>query len=694
MHVNSCLPWLACRFWPHARWLHGWRLGGLWCLLLAIAAPAVARSGFDIDGLPGLVVSLAVATDPGTDRSQPVQPPDEAFAPVPDGALGPRYATGMWFRIDLTVPEALRGQSMWLQLAPASAWIVRLHEPDGTVQQAGMSVPVAEHNHPAVLSRFRITLKHPQMRLYLNVGNTLGPLNHLSFVSDEGLLRMVQSATLVQAAFLGASGLMLLLALMNAVATREAVHGAFAIYIACTSLLVLFTNGYVAAFVITHSPVMVARGSLLAGALSVWATMLFSIELLQLAVQAPRLTSALRGVMWVTLAIGALGLDTDLIASLGALLWVEHLVVGLLLLGWSGRLAWRQRSKQHGAIFAGYLSFNVFEKVPILTMAGVLPVQVWTSDVAKLGVLCQLLLTHLHLVLRLRAQRDVEQRALAAGQEAQSERAQRAELSKFLGMFGHEVRTPLAIIDAATQSLEMMPGGDEPAHEQRHRRIRSAVQRLDRLAREALSRERMASGTWQLRPRDVALAALIDDTLTLQGLLTPGDGLADGLTMDFDIGGRAGGQLRLELPPGLGDLLDAPGLHADPDLLQVALGNLLDNARKYGDAGSVVQLQVGLLRPDGQAWSAQDQADTAPTRLRLSVLSQGSALTADELIRVFEKYWRRDEQGNVGGAGIGLHLVRNIAQLHGGRAWAQSLPDRRTAFSIEWPLRAETGLRS
>ena len=662
----------------------------LWALLSVLlvgAGPVSARSGVYIDGLPGLTVAVAVAADPGTDRSLPVRPRDDRFQPVPEEGRTPTYPSGMWFRIDLTVPDALRGQTIWLQLVPATAWLVRLYTPDHPVQEAGMSVPHAQHSHPAILSRFQITLSEPQIRLYLNVGNTLAPLNHLSFLSDEALNRMVQASAQRQGLFLGAAALMLLLALMNWAATREAVHRAFAVYIGCSALLVLFTNGYVAAYLLTGTPTLVARGSLIAGALMVWATMMFSIELLQLASRAPRITRALRGLMWATLGVGVLGLDTDLIALLGKWLWVGHLAVGLLLLGLSGQLAWQQRSSQAVAIFAGYLLFNLFEKVPMLTMAGALPVHAWSGDVAKLGLVFQMLLTHLHLVLRLRTQRDAEQRALAASLEAESERSQRAELSKFLVMFGHEVRTPLAIIDAATQSLEMLPGGDEPAHGQRHQRIRSAVQRLERVAREALSRERMASGTWQLRPRPVTLAALIEDTLALQGLLAPGDGLTDGQRLNMDIASQPGGQLQVLLPPGQADLLDAPELLADPDLLQVALGNLLDNARKYADAASVVQLHLGLLQADGQDWIAGVSRVAEPARLRLSVVSQGSVLTTEELRQVFEKYWRRDERGSVGGAGLGLHLVRGIAQLHGGRAWAHSLADRHTAFCIELPLR-------
>ena len=70
------------------------------------------------------------------------------------------------------------------------------------------------------------------------------------------------------------------------------------------------------------------------------------------------------------------------------------------------------------------------------------------------------------------------------------------------------------------------------------------------------------------------------------------------------------------------------------------------------------------------------------------MFSQGPALTEVERALVFEKYCRRDEQREVGGAGLGLHLVRHIMVLHGGRAEVRSLPDRWTCFRRQLPLLA------
>jgi signal transduction histidine kinase len=215
-----------------------------------------------------------------------------------------------------------------------------------------------------------------------------------------------------------------------------------------------------------------------------------------------------------------------------------------------------------------------------------------------------------------------------------------------------------------------LPGADLPQNQQRHKRIRAAVERLSVLSREALSRERIEAGGWNPQPRPVQLNPLIDAMLALHGVALP-EGLWRGtLRLPMAIAGQPSGILELTAPE------DLPVLLADPDLLQVALGNLLDNARKYADAGSVVKLHITLL----------DAAPPGVAGIQFELLSQGSALSPADLAQVFDKYWRRDEHRNVAGAGLGLHLVRSIAQAHGGSAQARSLPGRWSSFSIHIPL--------
>jgi signal transduction histidine kinase len=117
-------------------------------------------------------------------------------------------------------------------------------------------------------------------------------------------------------------------------------------------------------------------------------------------------------------------------------------------------------------------------------------------------------------------------------------------------------------------------------------------------------------------------------------------------------------------------------VHADASRLEQIVDNLLSNALRYTDAGGHVLLRVG--RRGGHA--VVEVADT------------GIGIAADELPRVFDRFWRSDRSRSraTGGSGIGLAVVRELVEAHGGEVDVESTPGRGTLFRVLLPaLRQE-----
>jgi two-component system sensor histidine kinase QseC len=194
---------------------------------------------------------------------------------------------------------------------------------------------------------------------------------------------------------------------------------------------------------------------------------------------------------------------------------------------------------------------------------------------------------------------------------------------RFTADAAHELRTPLAVLRAQWDVLRRSRTDEERLEAQA--RLGGGLERMDRLVNQMLALARLESGAEPLRRavvdwRQVAEQALVD--------LLP---LAE----------RRHIELQCDWP---GDGAAALPLQGDADLLVVMLRNLLDNALRYGPQGCAVRL---AFESDG-----------------LRVENQGPPLPAEQLLRLGERFYRPSGQTE-GGSGLGVSIVRRIAELHG-----------------------------
>jgi two-component system sensor histidine kinase SenX3 len=123
--------------------------------------------------------------------------------------------------------------------------------------------------------------------------------------------------------------------------------------------------------------------------------------------------------------------------------------------------------------------------------------------------------------------------------------------------------------------------------------------------------------------------------------------------------------------PGIAPLL------VDPDLIVLALRQLIDNALKYSGPGTPVICRAQSI--DG--------------RVRISVIDRGAGIPERDRERIFEKFYRRASVRNsLPGTGLGLHIAREIVRIHGGDLWME--PSRNgspqgSEFSMSLPFAEE-----
>jgi PAS domain S-box-containing protein len=217
-----------------------------------------------------------------------------------------------------------------------------------------------------------------------------------------------------------------------------------------------------------------------------------------------------------------------------------------------------------------------------------------------------------------------------------------------ISLVSHEMRTPLTAIQGMTELLadyELDPA----RRREMHLAINDEVKRLARMITEYLDITRLESGATVLRPAPLRLEILLERVLLLLDPVAAQRNIR--LARKFDTG----------LPP----------LVADPDLLSRAVENLVSNAIKYSPPGT----EVSVSATSGEA------------AVLISVADQGYGISEPDLNRIFDKFYRvpRVQDAGVPGTGLGLALVREIAELHGGSVSVVSQINAGSKFMLRIP---------
>jgi two-component system phosphate regulon sensor histidine kinase PhoR len=221
----------------------------------------------------------------------------------------------------------------------------------------------------------------------------------------------------------------------------------------------------------------------------------------------------------------------------------------------------------------------------------------------------------------------------------------------FISNISHELRTPLAGLKALVETLHGGAIKDRPAAKRFLKRMDAEVDTLTQIVEELLELSRIESGLAPLRLVPIPIAEVV---------IPPVDRLRPQAE-------RAGLEFTISTLP------EVPQVLADDERARQVLTNLVHNAVKFTPPGGRITVAA---RPTGE-------------EVVFSVQDTGVGIPAEDLPRIFERFYKADQARTGGGTGLGLAIAKHVVQGHGGRIWAESVEGQGSTFYFTLPVAVE-----
>ena len=224
------------------------------------------------------------------------------------------------------------------------------------------------------------------------------------------------------------------------------------------------------------------------------------------------------------------------------------------------------------------------------------------------------------------------------------------DLHNFAADAAHELRTPLATLRAELDTAIQQPRSPEE-HERLLVSFAEEVTRMNRIVSDLFTLAKIDMRQYALHKERVELGALLDEARDV-----------------WEPSAEEGGiEIRREGPPIV--------VAGDPVALRRVFMNLIENAIKYNRPGGSIHLSTEALPGVG----------------RVRVRDTGMGIAADDLPRLFKRFYRVDKarSRDSGGAGLGLAICKSFIEAHGGTIAVESIPGAGTTFTIEIPADGE-----
>lgn len=219
----------------------------------------------------------------------------------------------------------------------------------------------------------------------------------------------------------------------------------------------------------------------------------------------------------------------------------------------------------------------------------------------------------------------------------------------FISVISHELKTPVALIKGYAETLRREDATWNKAdYDDALNVIAEEADRLKELIDNLLAASKLQAEGMKLSKMDVWLNKLVSQSVERFRTQTTEH------------------TLELDFPS------DFPLVEGDETRLRQVVDNLLSNAIKYSPHGGTIRVQGEVL----------------PDAVQISVSDEGVGIRADKLDKVFDRFYRVDDDlaRSTQGTGLGLYLARAVIEAHGGKIWAESEPGKGSTFAFTLPL--------
>lgn len=610
----------------------------LWlsCALVAMATTSTTR-------LPGDAKSLQVApfTEIWLDKDGSMSAErvvnaemDSHFKPMGNTlALGFTPST-VWLKFTLL---SERDSEWWLEVGQPILESVQLYEAVyDTASQAIAVIPVDSIEARRPTFHLDLLANTPRV-LYLRLWSRTSMTSSLTLLRPEALLHQTQKYNLISGLVLGAYLLVIAFYALFSWWTRAKIHIYYTLYV-CVNFMAAFLTGawnYTLGWPLEPAVHTTMLGIFIS--LAMVFSSLFTVEFVQSRQEWPKVSRA-----YILFSILAASSSIILIINSHyreSAIYFQSLTILMILFTTSALIYLTSNGNNRARFLLIALTiFHIGVAWRFMRNIGVIEPTSFNDNAYQIGAFVHMLIMSTGIFSSYNKLRQQSEKQTA---RADAEAALRQRQKEFLNIVAHEVKTPLSVISAAADNLQISP----TTHSSDQVRVEKIIRNAEkiRLSFESyLGKEQILNNNVEHHVRPLNLSELCGNVMKdFQE------------THEVEISGT--------IEPGA-------MIKGDANLLSVAIGNLLDNAYKHNPKGTPITLTLAV---------------DSTNEIIISVEDEGLGVLDEDLPRLFEAYFRGGNAKASAGSGLGLHLVKYISAQHHGDVSAI----RREAGGMRFVLR-------